>query len=87
MLIRFFGPFESLAERETEICLESPLAVDEMIGLLASRYPGMARYAGIATDAELSAHLVILRDGRLLKLADRIADRDCVQILLPATGG
>ena len=36
MLIRFFGPFESLAEREAEIHLESPLTVGDLIEQLLS---------------------------------------------------
>jgi molybdopterin converting factor small subunit len=87
MRVRFFGPFESMAERESEFSLDSPLTVGELIGLLSRRYPGMARYAGIRTDADLSAHLVFVRDGRLLRMSDVVADRDCLQILLPATGG
>jgi hypothetical protein len=87
MLIRFLGPFESLAEREAEVRLESPMRVDELIGLLSRRYPAMARYAGIRTDADLSAHLVFVKEGKLLRVSDLVEDRDCLQILLPATGG
>jgi len=87
MLIRFFGPFESLAEREAEIHLESPLTVGDLIERLSRHYPGMARYAEIRSDADLSAHLVLLKEGRPLRWADLVEDKDCLQILLPATGG
>jgi hypothetical protein len=63
------------------------VSVRELLVLLASRYEGMARYAGIGTDADLSAHLVFVRGGRILQISDSVADGDVLQILLPATGG
>ena len=68
MIVRFLGPFENLAEREARIDLRGPLSVQELLGLIASRYPGMARYGGIRRDADLSAHLVFVRNGKLLAL-------------------
>jgi len=86
-MIRFWGPFESLAERDAQIDLGGPVSIRELLTLLASRYEGMAKYAGIGTDADLSAHLVFVRSGKILRMSDSVADGDVVQILLPATGG
>jgi hypothetical protein len=87
MMIRFLGPFEALAEKEATISIPEPIPLRALVGLIASRYTGMARYAEIATDADLSAHLIFFRDGKLLRLSDPVRDGDLVQVLLPATGG
>ncbi len=55
--------------------------------MLASRYPALACYADKGNDAELSAHMMLIRNGAPLKLADRIEDTDCISIFLPVTGG
>lgn len=55
--------------------------------MLASRYPGLARYSVQKNDVELSAHVMLIRDGTPLKLADKIEDEDCIDILLPVAGG
>lgn len=87
MVIQFFGPFEQLAEKEVRIELKEPISTREMLQILASRYPGFARYSGKKNDVELSAHLMLIRNGAPLKLADRIEDTDCISIFLPVTGG
>jgi hypothetical protein len=87
MRIHFHGPFESLAEKETRIDLDRPVSVGELLGLICRRYEAMSRYAGIRDDADLSAHLVFLRDGQFLRLSDWVQDGDLIRILLPATGG
>jgi molybdopterin converting factor small subunit len=87
MLVKFFGPFEKLAEKEVRIELEEPISTQEMLQMLASRYPGLARYSVQKDDAELSAHVMLIRDGIPLKLTDKIEDKDCVDIFLPVAGG
>jgi molybdopterin converting factor small subunit len=87
MLIQFFGPFEQLAEKEVRIDLKEPVSTREMLQMLASQYPGFARYSVTKNDAELSAHMMLIRNGAPLKLADKIEDGDCVSIFLPVTGG
>jgi len=87
MIVCFLGPFEFMAEPETQIGLKGPMSIQDLLGLLASRYDGMAKYAGIVKDADLSAHLVFVRNGKLLRLSDSVEDTDALQILLPATGG
>jgi molybdopterin converting factor small subunit len=87
MLVKFFGPFEKLAEREVRIVLDEPISTKEMLQMLASRYPGLARYSMQKNDVELSAHVMLIRDGTPLKLADKIEDEDCIDILLPVAGG
>ena len=87
MVITFFGPFEKLAEKQVRIGLKEPISTQEMLQMLASRYPGFARYSVTKNDAELSAHLMLIRNGAPLKLADKIEDKDCINILLPVVGG
>jgi len=87
MVIKFFGHFEKLAEKEVRIGLKEPISTQEMLQMLASRYPGFARYSAKRNDVELSAHVMLIRQGAPLKLADRIEDKDRIDILLPVTGG
>ena len=87
MVIRFFGPFERLAEKEARIELSKPISTQEMLEMLASRYPGFARYSAETNDVELSAHIMLIRNGVPLRLADRIEDGDCINVFLPVTGG
>ncbi len=87
MLIKLFGPFEKFAEKEVRIGLREPISTQDMLEMLASRYPGFAPYSIKRDDAELSAHLMLIRNGEPLKLADKIEDKDCINILLPVVGG
>lgn len=87
MVIKFFGPFEKLAEKEARIELKKPISTQEMLQILASRYPGFTRYSDTKNDAELSAHVMLIRNGVPLKLADRIQNKDCVSIVVPVVGG
>ena len=87
MVIRFFGPFEKIAEKEVRMKLKEPISTQEMLQMLASRYPGFARYSVTKNDAELSAHVMLIRNGVPLKLADRIQNKDCVNIVVPVVGG
>lgn len=87
MLIKFFGPFEKLAEKEVRIELKEPISTREMLQILASRYPGFTRYSVMKNDIELSAHVMLIRNGAYLELADMIEDMDCINIFLPVTGG
>jgi molybdopterin converting factor small subunit len=87
MLIRFFGPFAQLAKKESRMKLEDPITLRELIDRLSSRFSGFEAYALAADDTELSAYVIFLRNGRYLKLTDRVADEDIVEVVLPATGG
>jgi len=87
MVIKFFGPFEKLAEKEVRIELKKPISTQDMLQMLASRYPGLAPYSTERDGAGLSAHVMFIRNGAPLKLTDKIEDKDCVNILLPVVGG
>ena len=87
MKVRFHGPFAALAEPEAQVALERPVPLRELLGLLAVRYAGMARYAGIGSEAELSCQLVFIRAGRILDWSETVRDTDLIEVVLPATGG
>ena len=57
MVIRFFGPFEKLAEKEIRIELKRTISTQDLLKMLASRYPGFASYSSEATDSEFSLTL------------------------------
>jgi len=56
MVITLYGPFEKLAEKGVRIELRESTSAQEMLRMLASRYPGFARYAHTRDDVELPAH-------------------------------
>lgn len=56
MVITLYGPFDKLAEKKVRIQLGEPISTQEMIRMLAFRYPGFARYADKSDDAEPPAH-------------------------------
>ena len=87
MLIRFFGPFANLAQKESRMKLEDPVTLRELIDRLSSRFSGFETYARAKDDTELSAYIIFIRNGRYLKLTDRVTDEDTVEVVLPATGG
>ena len=87
MVIRFFGPFAQLAAKESLLELEGPITLKELIARLSDRFRGFEAYAGAAEDTELAAYVIFIRNGRHLKLTDRITDEDTIEVVLPATGG
>jgi molybdopterin converting factor small subunit len=87
MHLQFFGPFDKLIEREIHLDLNESITLAELIHLLSSRYDAFAQYGEKKTDADLSAHVVFLKEGRPLKLADNIENSDTVKVLLPVAGG
>ena len=87
MRIHFFGPFARLAAKEGRLKLEGPITLRELIHRLSDRFQGFEAYAGAADDTELSAYVIFIRNGRHLKLTDRVTDEDTIEVVLPATGG
>ena len=87
MVVKFFGPFRDLAAREATIELDEPISTRKMLGLLAERYQGFSPYADEGNEAKLFAHVMFLRNGTPLKMADRIEDTDQIDVVLPVTGG
>jgi molybdopterin converting factor small subunit len=87
MRIEFFGPFRRLIGSEIYLELKEPVTLGELIHLLASQYPTLPRGWERSNDAELSAHVMFVKDGRPLKLMDSVEDRDVLQVLVPVTGG
>jgi len=87
MLIRFFGPFEKLVGKEVHINLTRKSSLSSVISLLRDQYAGLTPYLEYRGDADLSYHIMFVKDGRPLKLDDRLCDHDTLQVLLPVTGG
>jgi molybdopterin converting factor small subunit len=87
VIIKFFGPFEKLAEKESVINIEGSLPLQEFLQILSSRYPSLAPYIEKETQVGFSAYIVFVRNGRPLKLDDIVQNGDTIHLLLPATGG
>jgi len=87
MVVKFYGPFEDLAEKEVSFELKKPVSIQEMLQMIADRYPGFAQYCAKKDDVDLAAHVMIVCNGKPLRLMDRVDDKDAVNVLLPVTGG
>ena len=87
MQMIFHAPFDKVAGKSLEIQLTAPASLHEILNGLEVRYPEMSGFLFAKSDELLSAHVMFLRNGRFLKLADIIQDRDRVDVLLPVSGG
>ncbi len=87
MIVRFFGPFDRMAEKEARMDLEQPISLRDLLCSFRSRYPGLAPYLDEETDLGLSAHIAFIRNGKPVKLDDIIEDGDTLDAFLPVTGG
>ena len=87
MIIEFFGPFQKIAEKETRIEVEAPITLAELLERLQYQYPKLKPLLMKETYAELSAHVMFIKNGEPIKLNDVLIDEDIIQVLLPVTGG
>ena len=53
--------------------LIAPTRMDAVLRILYRRYPGFAQYCRMESDVTLNAHVAIIRNGQLVKLADTTA--------------
>ncbi len=87
MQLNFHGPFDKIAGSEVEIRLAAPTDLRQILYFLKSRYPEMGKYLIDKDDEMLGAHIMFLRGGSFLRLADMVYEEDQVDVLLPVVGG
>lgn len=87
MQLIFHGPFDKIASKQVEIALSAPAELRRILHILKGRYPGLSTCLSDESDEALSAHIMFLRGGRFLRLAEMVHDEDRVDVLLPVTGG
>ena len=88
MQINFYGPFKNLFGPKITLELDKSTTIKELICILSNENVKFGRYfENRETDADLSGHIVFVKEGRNLGLNDCIENSDVVHVLLPATGG
>ena len=88
MRINFYGPFKNSFGPKITLELEKSATIKELIFILSNQNAKFGRYfENRETDADLSGHIVFVKEGRILVLNDYIENSDVVHVLLPATGG
>jgi hypothetical protein len=79
-LDRFFGPVSELA-------LQGPTAIPEVLGRLTAQVPELGPYAKFGPGDRQPYGLLVLRGGEVLTLADRLEPEDHVEMLMMVAGG
>jgi molybdopterin converting factor small subunit len=88
MKIRFYKPFDAVAGREEmEIHLQGPMPLPELLATLKQKIPSFRPYIGQRGDEEIHYHLILVRDGEILRSEDRVYETDVVKVLPPISGG
>ena len=87
MRIRLFGHFEAMAPKEIEVELERPVVLKKLLKRMAGMFPALAKYASFKTEVEMSAHLMVVKNGKPVKLDDEIQDNDKLYLMTHIAGG
>ena len=78
--IKYFVPFDQLMGKTEELPLEGSLRLEDLIGLLAKKYKGLA-------ESNLFDKLIILCNGEICSKESRVGEGDVISILAPLIGG
>ena len=88
MKIRFYKPFDMIASRdEMEMHLKGPLPLPELLAALGEKIPSFRPYVTKGGEEEIHYHVILVRDGEILRREDRVYDTDLVKVLPPISGG
>ena len=88
MKIRFFKPFDELSgKEEINLDLGGPVQVRELLGEIEKRVPSFKPYIHKEKDEVLNFFVILVRGDEILKLTDRVYDKDTVKVLPPISGG
>jgi len=87
MRFLFSDPFRTVAGKELEVALSSPVSLRALIGRFPPGLLEMIHHEDSVSDVELWAHVMFFNKVRLLRLDDMIEDNEVIKVLLPATGG
>lgn len=85
--IRWYPPLDQVKGRESEIPLDGPIPVGDLLHRLCDDDPGLSRFVQVdaATDAVLG--LMVLQGDTLLRLGDVVEPGTPLEILAAIDGG
>lgn len=87
MRFEFFGFLKRMAGSQLQVALEEPVLLRDLLGPLSTRLGKFVPYGPETTEAQLMSNLSFFRDGRMLRIEDRIDTDDTILVYLPPTGG
>lgn len=87
MRFEFLGILKQIAGSPLQVVQEEPLRLHDLLGPLSTRLGGFVPYGCETTEAQLLSNLSFIRDGKMLRMEDRIDKDDTILVILPATGG
>jgi molybdopterin converting factor small subunit len=88
MEIRFFKPFDEIAGTDSfRLRIHKPTAVRDLLKRLETEIPAFKPYVKKEGDEVQNFFAVLVKDGEILKLDDRLKDEDVVKVFPPISGG
>jgi len=88
MQIRFFKPFDELAEKgEIQLKVDKPILVKELFSLIEKQIPSFERYVKKENDEIQSFFVLFVRGDEILKMDECVRDDDVIKVLPPISGG
>ena len=87
MLIQFYGPLRELAEKETDIEVNGPVQLIEIIRTLGIKYPKLEPYFDEEKGSGTLSSVIFLRQGKPLKHNEMLDEDDEIKVLAPISGG
>jgi len=86
--VQFFKPFDEISgKQEMEIRISSPLAVQDFLRILAEKIPSLKAYLHKEGDEITNFFVILVRGDEILKIKDKVYEKDVIKILPPVSGG
>jgi molybdopterin converting factor small subunit len=88
MKVCFRRPFDELAGmKETNLEIDESVQLKDVLKLLAAKAPGLRQYLCEETDEVLNFSILFVCGDKILRLEDRIQNKDKILLLPPISGG
>jgi molybdopterin converting factor small subunit len=78
---------EETGSNKYEMELKEPIKLARVLEQLESVFPGLRGHSKGGVEERYASHYLCIGSGRILRLADTIADQDTIEIIPPIMGG
>ena len=87
MQVKWFPPFDQYFGKVSEIRLDGPVLLREMLLRLSQDEPAMEPYAKFGDEDRQAHGLMVWRKGQVLALDDTLQPDDELEIIIMVAGG
>ncbi len=87
MQVKWFPPFDKYFGKVSEIHLDRPISLREMLSRLPEEEPAMEPYARFSPEDKQAHGLMVWRKGRVLALDDTLRPEDELEVIIMVAGG